>query len=688
MAVTLPLSLATHQRGLRKRPALTVTNTPTRFGIPILRFSPLAPDAEPSAPVAAVTDADGDLYLARNNAGALDLNVNNSGWSNLDTVTTGQGFALAYDPLAGHVLLAYADGNDLKLRTSADGFATPTTLLTEASPIGAVALAVRASNGNACAFYTLGTSTTLKRLRRTSGTWAASGTTWTRSADVASLTGLAAVHSGNFYLAITGTAATTTDEKLWAVAMGDGPLPSNAWSALVTIAEADAAASLTFAYPSLAYVRGVLFCAFWQAEAGNAPAARTMLTSTTASANPLAHWTEPFPTTQLATSHGAALAYTAPGPAEEIAHLAAPAQLATWLPPADFDLSPCVLSCSWRETPTSLRLRLDLDALGPLPAAFLTAPVGSDLYLAHGFHSDTDNPATIENGITLRANIARVTRRFVPGKATVTVEADGPWETLSRYRAPQAWTAPAGHTRAQIFSRVAGRAGVEMTEASGPRAPSTAWSTDTPGFAVAAGERASTTLQRLLTPTTDFTRISGADGAVQICGGFSESDDPDVDELWALPHDPQDDHPLFELAVIDEHQLNWIRLQGDARYADAFHYDGLLGVAPHLAPAWPIMDHLRDLSATTNAAASEAAFAALLRAQSLTPYAELTAPVNVATELFDVINVEVDSPGETTYELDPGIGRIIARGVDYKRGPAGAAYNSVLTLGRVRYPEL
>jgi len=247
--LTLSSELESAQQAARRRPALALTVANTRFGVPLLKFLASSGGSGVDCPMAAALDnvtGPGDVTLfVRNNAGALEYATDPAGsWTNADTVTTGQGVAVAFDPIAQLHLVAYGDGNDLKLRTynaATTTLSASTTLVTEASAIGAVAIAVRASSGNACAFYALGTTTTVKRLRRTSGTWAGSGTTWSRSADVASVTGLSAVHSGNYYLAVTGTEATTTHERLWSVAMGDGPLPSNAWSALVPIAEAGVA---------------------------------------------------------------------------------------------------------------------------------------------------------------------------------------------------------------------------------------------------------------------------------------------------------------------------------------------------------------------------------------------------------------------------------------------------------------
>ncbi len=687
MALTLSSTLTAHQRGTRKRPALAARVSSTRFGIPVFPLVESIPDtSEPSAPVAVGVDASGNFVIVRNNAGDLDYSVDGTSWTNIDTVTAGQGLALAYDPIANAILLAYGDGNDLKLRTTADGFVTPTTIVTEASPIGAVALAVRASSGNACAFYAIGTTTTVKRLRRTSGTWAGSGTTWSRTADVATITGLAAAHNGDYFLAVTGTEVTTTHEKLWAVAMGDGGIPSNAWSGLITIAEADAAAACTFAYPAITNADGVFFVTFQQAEAGDVAASRVMLTSTTATGGPLAHWREPYPLLPagIPTSHGAAIAYIEAG-SDAGFFVASPATLHIGFLAGPKSLTDRILSASWRETPTSCKLRLELDdhdgaaldnsggVVGPQP--------GMDLSITYGFASGSGG--STENGVVLRLPIVRVIRRFKPGAATVTIEADGPWEHLARYRAPQAWTAPSGYTRGQVFGRLAGRAGIEVQEAGGDRAPSTSWSTDTPAFAVAAGEHGDTSLRRLLEPTPDFLRIAGTSGAFQVCGSFLTSEDPAVDENYRMPAGPLD-HPLQTLSLVYETETDWVRLQGPDRYADAF-YDAngrvAAGLDGYLAGAGTIMDHVRDLAATTDALANAAAAGALLRRQLLTPRAELTAPAHLGQELYDPVRSVVSPNG--AYELDGDLLRVIARGIDYKAGKAGPEYTTTLTLGRL-----
>ena len=519
--ITISSALKAAQRLRRRRPAIYAELRESRFFVPYFNLQPADSDAEPSAPHDCVYSERVDSFArVRNDAGSLDSTNGFGGasWANIDTVTAGQGVAVRYDPVARVFGLLYGDGNDLKFRTSvtalSGSWSAATTIVTEASPIGSVALAFD-SSGDACAFYTLGTGTTLNRLRRTSGTWAASGTNWSRASSVASITGLAAVWKADFLLVITGTEATTTHERCWSATMGDQLLVPNAWSGLVAIAEADAAAATTFSYPHLTIADDFLFATFQQTEAGNVAAARAMFTSVNADADNLATWREPYPLQVTASSHGAAIGCADLDSPSEL-HILAPSEWLYAPTRAATDISARVLGYSWRETPTSLKVRIELDnsqgnALEATDdgTAYVPVALGLDLYLQERL--TVDATGTVNGGASIVANISRITAKFAPGRSTVVLEADGPWEQMARFRAPQAWTAPSSTTRRRIFQRIAGRAGLSIGDSSS-LAPSSAWSSDTPAFAIAPGESAAQTLRRLLTPTADFLRVSSSSG--------------------------------------------------------------------------------------------------------------------------------------------------------------------------------
>lgn len=57
---------------------------------------------------------------------------------------------------------------------------------------------------------------------------------------------------------------------------------------------------------------------------------------------------------------------------------------------------------------------------------------------------------------------------------------------------------------------------------------------------------------------------------------------------------------------------------------------------------------------------------------------DLVAPFNAGQELFDLVTVR-----EPRLGLDDARYRVIGIGLEYWRGPKGARYDSVLTLGRL-----
>lgn len=655
--LTLAASLEAHQQAPRRLPALSLTVSATRNGILSLRPTQDVDGSETEVPHAA-TFANTTFLQVRNDAGSIKTRQDFGSWSaSIGSVASGSPVAIAAYP-AQAIILA-GDGTALKAWTSTDDGSTwsgPTTIVTEASAIGAVAAAYRPSTGNVCAFYVLGTTSTLKRLRRTSGTWAGSGTTWSRTANVNTITGIAASWRANdFRLIVTGTAATTLHPRVWAVSMGDGALPSNAWSSLVNVAEADASGGITFAAPFIAQAGITGFATFRQAEANGVPYGRFMLTHEVD--DHLAPWREPVPLDGTS-AYGLAIAY------DGIDAVRMSTTADSWLSPdlgVSHDLSNRLLALSWRQDPVSLRLRATIDNHdAEFPAALSAYPAikpGNDLRIQHGYHSGTSG--TAQYGLTIRCQLTRVTHQLQGGKATLELEAAGPWEQLASWRAPQAWTAPAATSRATIFTRLAARAGLELST-SGQLPPSTAWSTDTPQFAITAGESGRSALERLMAPTTDFLR--GTD-AFQICG-LNPAD------TSAYTYGP-DEHPFDGLAVWDAPLPNWARVQGPDRYAEAYE-------AEEAAAFGPRMVFLRNLSATTDSLINANAAGTLRRDRLAQTRGELTAPANVGQELYDVVTINAPHLGIAGQDY-----RVIALGLDYRRGPQAARYDSTLTLGEL-----
>jgi len=681
--LTLSSALQAAQASPRRAPAVAVALRPQRFGVPVLfpaSIGNTAADPDTQLSLAVHPTDESKLLAVRTNGTALDFQrtyPNIGTWTNLDTVSAGQGFQLAYDSASAVFGLAYGDSTAVKFRTTADGitWSAATTLVTEASAIGAVALAFD-DIGDACVFYVVGTSTTLKRLRRSSGTWAASGTTWTLSGSVANLTGLAAVWDGDFNLAITGLAVTTLHRRVWAAKMGDQILPLNAWTTLRSIAEADAASGVTFAHPSLINASGVFFATFQRTEAGNVAVNRPFLTHTNPVGGFLGYWAEPRPIPGVTTTHGAALAYyPSDGDHSSIFIVGSRKPTVSKLFPQD-DLTDRVVALRYRVTPSSLSLRLELDnhdgaaRFGPNQTIY----PGMDLAVSFGYRL-ADGSASY--GASALANIHRITDQLAPGKHRLILEASGPWEAMERYRAPSAWTAPASTTRANIFARVAAAAGIGVSSASGSRAPSTAWTTDTPTFAIAANETGAATLERLLTPTPDFLRPAFGSGGFQMCGSLT---DTSVMAHYALPAAAYGGSlPLLEAETIDALAPNWARLQGPDRYADSYLESSTLDYE-HILTRGPMARLVRDRDASTDALANARAAAARQRSRQLEPRARAVTVAHVGHELFDVVRLHWNlNPADG---LEDATHRVIGLTIDYRAAPAAgaAAYTATLDL--------
>ncbi|MEX0784230.1 MAG: hypothetical protein WD557_16440 [Dehalococcoidia bacterium] len=659
--------LIAHQRGSQRRPVVQVRGLARRFGVRVLRWERYYTGAEPGSPHAVAIADDGSLVRARNDAGTLYVQrvaspgpgSTYSSWANLASVTSGTGVAMA--SRAGELLLAYVDSAGLTLRvcSSTDDGATwsaATAVVTEASAIGSVAVAFRA-NGDACLFYTLGTGTTLKRLRRTGGTWAGSGTNWTRSGDVASITGLAACHDGgDFSLVVTGTTVTTLHPRAWGARMGDGLLPANAWSALTPIAEADAASTTTFSAPAIMAHEGDIHATFVQRETGDVAADRVMYTHPAHLTDVNAPWSEPAPQ-EASGTEGLAL-----GVGDGAAWAATPSGV--WRAPApDPDLlSERLVSCAVDVRPAAASCRVTLDnadgALTGVPnEAFPATMAGGTIEVSAGYLGGEDGEA--EFGAPQRFVIDRVRHSALRGKRVVVIEASGAWEHASRWHATQAWQTAAGVlARSQVFAHIAARAGIG--HANGGRPPSSDWSSGAPSFALLPGESASAAIARLLAVVSDGVRPDSDSFLLTGC-----ADDDPSDYAYA-----PGEHPIASFTPADEGpRANWVRVQGPDRYAEAFDAASVAAHGPRLA-------QVRNLDATTDAKATAMAAGALRRAQWSTPMGRLVAPCNVGQQLFDVVTVTSETHG-----IDARDFRVIGCAWEYERGSGTPRFDSNLELG-------
>lgn len=640
---TLSPTLVAHQAAPRRRPAIRVVLSRRRAGIALL--APGEPVSLPGveAPHALVISAAGTPIQLVNDAGTLRARRHWGAWS-ASVASLPPGAPVAATAVPGEIVVAFADGPAIRTVHSFDdglSWSAPVTRMTGAGAIGSLALAGRASSGNLCLFSTVGTAPVVTRLRRTGGTWAASGTAWTAGAAWSAISGLAAIHAdGDYQLLVTGTGA--GGEALAAAhTMGDGALPLNAWFGPRVVAAADPAAGVSFDRPALAW-SGTAIAAFREVRSAPVADARVMVAQ--AVTGMLAPWAEPVPL-DAAPPFGVALAA---GESLVVASVTS----ARTAPLADqFEASALVRSLDWRQGPAASPARLELaDPGGTVP---LLAP-GAGIEVSLGYRSGAGGAP--EFGPIFRGAVAAVERRWRAGTASVLLHVDGPWERLRAYRAPATWQAPAAATRGETVTALAARAGIPVSSAA-DLPPSGAWTTETAAFAIQAGESALPAALRLLEPTPDAFR---AESGFEICG-LSAADPV----AWTLG---EGGHPLLRFEAASRALPAWARIAGPDRVAEAYDGATLLRDGPALAAR-------RELGATDDALAVAFAGRLLARLRRGVPLAAASVPFHAGLQLYDVVEIR--------HALAPGgvaRYRVIGMEVAWR---AGLRFEADLLLGEV-----
>ncbi len=649
-------TLRAHQRGPARLPHVRAIARAERWGVPLLPWRRLYRGAERDCPHALAVSG-GAVVRARNDGGALAVSrVASPGpasawgvWSALGAAASGTGVALAARGAEVLLLSVAPDARALQLRRSADGGASwgaATTLARETAAIAWTAIAVRASDGDACAFYALAGGA-LKRLRRTGGRWETAGTAWTRGGGVSAIGGVAALHDGADYrLIVCGRARSPATKHVWSCLMGDGGFPADRWSGLNAIAESDAASAREFAGPGIFRPGGVDQRACFAARDAGADGRARVFTShppALTGGNP-AGWSEPEPH-EAASAHGLAVA------APDAANVWAAAPGGVWHArlAGAIDVSARVVEASWRLTPFGARARLALAASGGGLDAL--AP-GGTVEIAPGYRSGAGGAP--EYGAALHAAIDRVLRETDGTGARLTLECSGHWERLAAWRAPQVWQSPAGaRTREALFRRLCGRAGVRVSGGGGPR-----WSGDRPAFALAPGESGLAAARRLLA-VTDEAVVSDGDGLA-------------VSAPAAAPVESYGagGHPIASLALrAGAPAANWVRLRGPDGDADAHDFAGIARDGARL--------RLVRAHAAAGAPARAHAAAALAQARREERAGLLVAPFHAGLELFDAVAVT-----DARLGLRARAFRVVEAGMEYVRRPGRRPrYDSVLGLG-------
>ncbi|MXW25514.1 MAG: hypothetical protein F4Z77_04340 [Dehalococcoidia bacterium] len=655
-------TLRDHQRRPDRLPHVRVTVRAERWGVPLLPWERLYAGDEGDCPHALAVTGDGAVVRARNDGGAIHVSrVANPGaasswgvWSKLGDVEADTGVALAARGSEVLLLSVASGGRSLELHRSADGGTTwsaAVALVRESADIGGVALAIRASDGDACAFYISGT-TVLKRLRRRAGSWDATGIAWNRGGEVSALTGVGATHDGSDYrLIVSGRAHPAGSKHVWAAFLGDTRFPLDSWSGLNVIAESDASSAREFTGPSV-FRPGLVDqrAVFSATDAGSETPARVYTSHPPAFVlgNPEG-WSEPEPH-EATSAFGLAVAT----PDAATAWASTPdgvwrARLAPRL-----DLSEALVEASWRLAPFATRARVVLDDAG---GALTGLAPGSTVAISPGYRSAPGEAP--EYGLTVNVVIDRVTRESAAGRARVVLECSGHWERLASWRASQVWqTAPGDLSRESLFWLLCARVGVRAGGQGGED-----WSRSAPAFVIPPGESALSAARRLLGSSRVAVVPDGQGLAVSVPGD-------DIAERYGPGAHPVDAVGLGDAAP----PTNWVRARGPAHDADAHDFASIYRDGQRL-------QLVRTLDAGTGAGAQAVAHAAAYLDRDRRERGDgfLVAPFHAGLQLYDAIAVTDERLGLRERPF-----RIVELGMEYSRRPARAPrYDSVLALGEM-----
>src|SRR3990170_4954477 len=202
----LSSQLLAAQKSASAVPYLKVVISDRIGGVRRLAFARLYTGSEPDGYHAAAMPGDGSLLRARVAAGRLyyqrvqspGAGSDFSAWTDLSAAANA-GVALCAEGSRALLFYVDTDGLTLKLRESTDSGATlgsAVTVATAAGAVGWLAADVR-SSGDALLLYSVGA--TVYRVKRSAGAWG-SPAAWSNS--VASVTGLACFHQGDYNVAV------------------------------------------------------------------------------------------------------------------------------------------------------------------------------------------------------------------------------------------------------------------------------------------------------------------------------------------------------------------------------------------------------------------------------------------------------------------------------------------------------
>jgi hypothetical protein len=620
---TLSPALLAAQRGASAVPYVEAAVSSRIGGVRRLDFERLYAGGEPDGCHAAAMPGDGSLVRSRVNAGRLYYQrvgapgggSNFSSWTDLGAAG-GADAALCAE--GARLLLFYVDpdGVTLRLRESTDNGATlgaAVSVATASSAVAWLAADVK-TGGDALLLYSAGAQ--VYSVLRSGGSWGTPAA-WTNA--VASVTGLACYHHGDWNAAVCGTGGDGA-AFVWTAVLGDGfSQPAGVWSGLREVTRSSGGSGLSFRAPFLS--RPDTFrLTFVERFSGAAPYSRPYHAYTPGTAGFAANlWREPFPF-DLGSEFGQALAFSG-----DAAWLTTPSGV--WRAPLavpETGLTPDLLEAATDDGPFAGRLRLtlrnDKGQYSPLPAALRT---GAEIRISPGYVT-AEGPQASDGPAYW---IERIEHRTGGGESVLVVEARDAWSLLEAWRPRRQYQWAAGQRNIfGILQFLFARAGLELTASGAGAAVNDLY----PAFTVHPGDSGLAAVRRLLARAPDVIMMRGEFGVLR---------QPLQTEDAVYGYG--DNHSLYSGRYsLEAAPANRVQVFGAGVFAERFDWADAAARYDRLLQA--------DDRGLTAVAQAEGRAEALLRHAALRSQdGEVTVPPNCGQELYDVIEVTDRAAGLT-----------------------------------------
>jgi len=650
---TLPAPLLAAQKSRSAVLYLKVTVSDRIGGVRRLAFSRLYTGSEPDGYHAAAMPGDGSLLRARAAGGRLyyqrvtspGAGSNFASWTDLEAAAD-VGVALCAD--GSRALLFFVDpgGTVLKLRESTDNGATLGAAVTVATASGAVAwLAADAkSNGDALLLYSAGAM--VFSVKRTGGAWG-SASAWTNS--VASVTGLACYHQGDWNTVICGTNS-AAEAFVWTAVFGEGFSQAlNTWSALREVTRASAGSGVSLRSPFLSQP-DTYRLTFVEKYTGSVAYNRPYHSHSPATVDFAANlWREPVPF-DLTSEFGQAIAFSAAA-----VWLSTPAGVWTAsLAATTLDVTADVLEATVQDRPFEGRCRVVLRNDGgryfTLPSQIKT---GAEVRISPGYVTASGPQAS--DGPAYWIDI--IERRSAGGEATLVLEGRDAWSLLGDWRARRQYAWVAGERNVfGILQFLFSRAGLEFSSAGSSATAANHY----PAFTVHPGDSGLTAVRRLLATLPDV---------IFVRGEFAFVTEPLASD--ATDYGYGTDHALLAGRYADETAVaNRAQVFGKAIFGERFDWPGVQSTYDRLR-------QVDDRNLTAVAEVESRAEAVLRQAALEAMSGEITVPVNCGQELYDVVEVTDAGAGLTAARR-----RVLGLSFRYSTGER-PVYEQRIALGAV-----